>query len=437
MDGKDRQARIERMKREKQRQERMRQRRKVRIKQGLAVAVVVGLFLLLISGIWALAKPLVQRQQEDKARIEAQGDIESEENSGATNPNDEPEADESPAEQRPAVTPDPAMPETRGAEEFVANNDGPAAQKPIEDMATVKHAVPGWQVDDAGWWYANADNTYYENGWATLNGQKYFFNQSGYMQTGWAPIGGKGCFFDKEGQYQPDKERKMVALTFDDGPGKYTERLLDILDENNAKATFFMLGQCIGEEHGYLVDRMKQDGHELGNHTYTHTDLTTLSESEMQEEFDRTDEKISEVAGGSIATVARTPYGAQDEVVLRNIGKPAIYWDIDTRDWQTKDVEKNVESAMTAKEGSIILMHDIHETTVQACEQIIPKLIEQGYELVTVTELARAHGVEMKSGVTYYAFTEEHLQKIQEEEAARTTDSQDESQEADNVEEQN
>lgn len=425
MESRDRQSRIERMKREKQRQARLRRRRIAIIKRCVAIAIAVGLVLLLIAGIWALAKPLFNKNQTKREQTESTEDINNEENSGAINPNDEttPEPEVSPSVAPEAVITPEATEEP--IEEPIASTeiyDGPAAQKPIANAQTLTHAVPGWQVDNTGWWYANADNTYYENGWATISGNKYFFGVDGYMQTGWEAIGGKGCFFTESGVYEPDTKPKMIALTFDDGPGKYTEHLLDTLKENNAKATFFMLGQCITDEYGPLLERMKNEGHQLGNHTYDHTRLTDLSEADMREQFDSTDRRISELLPGTIASVARTPYGAQDEAVLRNINKPVIYWDIDTLDWQTKDVNKNVEAALSASEGSIILMHDIHETTVQSCDIIIPKLIEQGYELVTVEELAKAHGVDMKNSVTYYAFTEEYMAKMNATEGGETAE---------------
>ena len=405
MDNRDRELRIARMKRERRRQEQRRKRSLAIMKRCLTVGGVVAIVLLVITGIWALVKPLTPRETVDKGQEETQADIDNKENDNVINQSGEPTQDE------------PVLDESTSEEstnqdadtEMMLVNDGPATRIPILNVAELVHAIPGWQIDDNGWWYANKDNTYYENGWVTLDGRQYFFDANGYMQTGWVPIGGKGCFFSDSGEYQPDKERKMLALTFDDGPGKYTERLLDILAENNAKATFFMIGKNIGEKHGYLVERMLADGHELGNHSFSHPNLMGLSEEGIREEFSSTDEQIKKITGGEVATLARTPFGAQDDVVLRNIDKPVIYWDIDTKDWQTKNVNSNIEIAMTAEEGSIILMHDIHEATVQSCEQIIPQLMAQGYELVTVTELARAHGVEMQNGVTYYSFTERQL----------------------------
>lgn len=407
MDNRDRQSRIERMKREKQRQARLRRRRVAIIKRCIAIGVVVAVLLLLIAGIWASVKPLMSKNSAKKSQVEAPVDIKQEENDGAINPDDEPSG----SEQTPTETPTPEVQE-QTALANVPINDGPAAQKPISNPQELKHAVPGWQVDDTGWWYANSDNTYYENGWATLEGKKYFFNAGGYMQTGWTPIGNKGYFFNDVGQHQADKKPKMVALTFDDGPGEYTERLLEVLEENNSKATFFVVGQNLDDGEGYLIDRMRADGHELGNHTFTHADLTQLSVEDIRLEFSRVDDRLNELSQGAVSVLTRPPYGAKNDAVLDNIGKPAIFWDIDTSDWQTKDVKSITEIATNLTEGNIVLMHDIHETTVQACEAIIPKLVAAGYELVTVTEMARAHGVDLQDGAPYYSFTKDDLANL-------------------------
>lgn len=414
MDSRDRQARIERMKREKQRQERLRLRQIAILKRCLAVGAVVGVLLLLIVGVWALVKPNAEKQTVQNDSLEAQVDNAAEEESGAVNPNDE-----TPAEQ---FNTGEASDEQAQNSSVTMNNDGPAAQKPITDPGTLSYAVPGWQVDAGGWWYANGDNTYYENGWATLEGKKYFFNQDGYMQTGWTPIGGKGYFFDDAGQHVVDKENKKIALTFDDGPGKHTERLLNVLKENNAKATFFMVGENLEGDYGHLVKRMIEDGHELGNHTYDHADLTSLSGADLNWELEEVDKVIGEISPGAKTALTRPPYGAVNDEVLEAMDTPAIFWNVDTSDWQTRNAEKITEVVMGAKVGDIILMHDIHQETVDACETIIPKLIAAGFELVTVDELAKANGIELQEGESYYGFTETDIASLRAKEAENNGD---------------
>ena len=403
MDSRDRHARIERMKREKLRQERLRQRQIEVVKRCLVVGAVVGVLLLLIVGVWALAKPNTPKETPQSDNVETQVD--------STTEGEAPDVDNSGDEEN--STEEDLLTQTQSAEKQRIN-DGPAAQKPIADLETINHAVPGWQIDDDGWWYANSDNTYYENGWATLEGKQYFFNSDGYMQTGWTPIGGKGYFFDEAGQHVTDKSTNMIALTFDDGPGKHTERLLEVLKENDAKATFFLVGRSLEGENGHIVSRISEDGHELGNHTATHADLTSLNEDGIREELNKVDELVGEFLPGTKTEVTRPPYGANNEMVLDNINTPVVFWSIDTNDWQTRDAEKINEVAMTAQVGDIVLMHDIHQETVDACETLIPKLIAAGFELVTVDELAKARGVEMEAGKSYYGFTDFDLERMNE-----------------------
>ena len=124
----------------------------------------------------------------------------------------------------------------------------PAAKQPVLSASDIQKlsgdmTIFGWQTDEKGKWYRNADGTFFEAGWKEIDGAKYYFDENGYVKTGWLELDGKDYYFDEEGRYDSSKVRPMVALTYDDGPGKYTDKLLDCLEENNAKATFFMLGE--------------------------------------------------------------------------------------------------------------------------------------------------------------------------------------------------
>ena len=210
----------------------------------------------------------------------------------------------------------------------------------------------------------------------------------------------KSATSDKSGT---STAKKSVALTFDDGPSSFTDRLLDCLEENNAKATFFMVGTEIASFPDE-VKRMKKLGCELGNHTYDHKDLATLSSDEISSEIARVDEQLVNLTGEG-ASVVRPPYGSVNDTVKSTVGTPMILWSIDTLDWKTQDVESTVEEVMNnVKDGSIILMHDIFSTSVDAAEILIPQLIEEGYQLVTVHELASLHQTELSTGVTYGEF---------------------------------
>ncbi len=305
----------------------------------------------------------------------------------------------------------------------------------------------GWFTDTDGKQYYMDETGIMQTGWTDIGKKRYYFDMDGILQTGWTDIGKKRYYFDMDGilqtgtviidkktyeldtdgslkDYTPKKKsskkkssgksdtsdksgtstaKKSVALTFDDGPSSFTDRLLDCLEENNAKATFFMVGTEIASFPDE-VKRMKKLGCELGNHTYDHKDLATLSSDEISSEIARVDEQLVNLTGEG-ASVVRPPYGSVNDTVKSTVGTPMILWSIDTLDWKTQDVESTVEEVMNnVKDGSIILMHDIFSTSVDAAEILIPQLIEEGYQLVTVHELASLHQTELSTGVTYGEF---------------------------------
>ena len=154
--------------------------------------------------------------------------------------------------------------------------DPTAAQRqPLKgqsDLTKVSTLTPGWHEDDNGRWYQNADGTYYTGGFAEIDGVTYAFDDNGYMQTGWVTKGSQDYYFNDDGSYNASEKRPMIALTFDDGPGEYTSELLDCLEENNAHATFFMLGQNV-ELYPDDVKRMLKLGCEIGNHSWDHKNI--------------------------------------------------------------------------------------------------------------------------------------------------------------------
>lgn len=202
------------------------------------------------------------------------------------------------------------------------------------------------------------------------------------------------------------KNRPMIALTFDDGPGKYTMRLLDALEEHGAQATFFMQGKNV-ELYKEEVAKMKEIGCELGNHSYNHPKFTKVSIADMQAQINDTNRAIEDITGEP-ASVLRPPYGSTNDDVKQNVGMPMILWSVDTMDWKTRDTQATIDSVLTnAKDGDIVLMHDIHEPTVDAAIELIGKLQEQGYSLVTVSELAKSRGHELVNGEKYFSFYNE------------------------------
>ena len=284
--------------------------------------------------------------------------------------------------------------------EPVAADPNAAVRQPLKgqgDVAKVSSLTPGWHEDENGRWYQNADGTYYAGGFQEIEGVEYSFDENGYMQTGWVSKGVEDYYFNEDGSYNAEKKRPMLAITLDDGPGQYTDTLLDCLEEYGAHATFFMLGQNV-ESYPDTVKRMVELGCEIGNHSWDHENMYNLSLDGVAQEFSQTDNALIE-ACGQAATVARAPYGNLSQDIIDTVGKPFFMWSLDSRDWDYKDVDKDYNEVMNGDltDGTIILMHDIHEPSVQALLRIIPELIEKGYKLVTVSELAEAKGVTLQN----------------------------------------
>lgn len=182
---------------------------------------------------------------------------------------------------------------------------------------------------------------------------------------------------------------KCVALTFDDGPGDYTGTVLDTLAAHHASATFFVVGQMITKATRGYVYRMVSEGHELGNHSWSHPDLTTLSPHELRRQLVRTQEIVERVSGVRMR-VMRPPYGATDKRVAaetRRLGLAQILWSVDTLDWRDHKPALVAERSGRARPGGIVLMHDIHKTTVEALPRLLDRLDRKGYAYVTVSEL--------------------------------------------------
>ncbi len=186
---------------------------------------------------------------------------------------------------------------------------------------------------------------------------------------------------------------KYVALTFDDGPSAaYTPKVLNILRQYGAKATFFVLGENAARNRGILA-RAAAEGHEIGSHTWSHIKLTSKSRDTIISEMNRTSEVVRQ-ATGHLPRVMRPPYGATNKAVtsfmMQQYGMPSILWDVDTVDWKHPGVGTVISRAVNgARNGSIILLHDIHGSTLAAVEGVVKGLQARGFKLVTVSELIR------------------------------------------------
>lgn len=200
-----------------------------------------------------------------------------------------------------------------------------------------------------------------------------------------------------------DKNKPMVALTFDDGPNPVsTPIILDTLEKYNARATFFDLGSLM-ENNSKIVKREEKIGCEVASHTYSHKNLNTLSENEVLEEQEKTDEQMQKILGHT-SKLIRPPYGNANFLVKSYLNNYALIgWDIDTLDWESKNAESVIKEVRKYSnyDGKIVLMHSIYKSTAEAVKTIVPELIKKEYQLVTISEMAEAKGIKLQSGILY------------------------------------
>jgi len=196
-------------------------------------------------------------------------------------------------------------------------------------------------------------------------------------------------------------EGKYVALTFDDGPKEgTTDRLLDGLQERGASATFFVVGEQ-AVLHTDLLRRIKEEGHQIGNHTWSHVRLEGSPPEVRRAEIAQVDALLTEVLGEG-AYWLRPPYGQVSPGTEQEISVPMVKWSVDPRDWESRDRKKIVAAVLANTEpNSIVLLHDIYPASVEAALEIVDILQAQGYVFVTVEELLRLNGVTPQPGVLY------------------------------------
>lgn len=193
----------------------------------------------------------------------------------------------------------------------------------------------------------------------------------------------------------------LIALTFDDGPRRdTTTKLLDGLAERGVPATFFLIGeQLIGNED--IVRRMDEEGHQIGIHTYNHVMLSGLNQADFDEQVDKTRQLLKNILGHN-DFLLRPPYGFYDEGVQAKAKCPIILWSIDPEDWGDKNTDRIVRHIVeNAKDGAIVLLHDIYPTSVEAALRVVDELHAQGYLFVTIDQLFAARGIELQAGEVY------------------------------------
>lgn len=200
---------------------------------------------------------------------------------------------------------------------------------------------------------------------------------------------GQAAAFDVAAQAgaRDDGSAPVVALTFDDGPHPaYTARLLDGLKERGIQATFFLIGVNV-EGHEEIVRRMAEEGHLIGSHTYSHVQLTKISREKACEEIGKTNAMLEEICGEKPRYV-RPPFGSWPKELECMMDMEAVLWSVDPLDWKVQDTDAVVKAVVKkAKDGDIILLHDVYETSVEAALKIIDELGEKGFEFVRVDEL--------------------------------------------------
>ena len=201
-----------------------------------------------------------------------------------------------------------------------------------------------------------------------------------------------------------DPSRPMIALTFDDGPSDQTDRILTVLAEYDSRATFCVIGNKV-ESYASVLKRTIAGGNEIASHTWSHRRLTELSAAGIRSQLERTNEIVAQVTGGYQIKVLRPPYGKFNKTlrsVCAEMGLVIAEWEIDTLDWNNRNVNKTYNNIMKgARDGVIILCHDLYETTATAVERAIPDLVNKGFQLVTVSELLSFHKDGAQPGTVY------------------------------------
>lgn len=216
-------------------------------------------------------------------------------------------------------------------------------------------------------------------------------------------VDGTNRFSDTASIYGIDPTKPAVALTYDDGPHPtVTHHILDVLERYDARATFFVVGSRV-TPYADCVERASKLGCEIGNHTTNHKILTSADNKLIASEISKTNSLVKNITGKA-PTIVRAPGGSFNNRVKSQVNAPLIQWSVDTLDWKNRNASSVIKSVKSStRDGSIILMHDLYTTTAEATETIVPWLIKEGYQLVTVTELMQLKGIDMENGSVYYS----------------------------------
>ena len=259
-------------------------------------------------------------------------------------------------------------------------------------------------VQGMGWmgWAKNGANT----GTNKLALKMEAFEIAIVLKGSAAPGSTMQPFTDTQRIRSLDPSKPMIALTFDDGPGIYTTKLLNLLDKYHARATFFVVGSNVNNYPSVVRDAYNR-GNEIAGHSMNHQDFTFMSFSAVQNEINRTNQTIKNATGNQPPPFYRAPGGAFNQTVTNasaGVGHSLIQWSIDPRDWEVRNADTVYRNVMgAAKPGAIVVLHDIHPTTITAMERVIPDLEAKGYQIVTVSELMYYSKTPWVPGKVYYS----------------------------------
>lgn len=238
--------------------------------------------------------------------------------------------------------------------------------------------------------------------YVTKISHKNFFTFTRAKNASSAVIADAGADNDSPTPSKPLNGKKLIALTFDDGPSEHTMKIINILDNYGAKGTFCVLGTKV-PSYRQTIEIMHSGGHEIANHTFNHKKLTSLTDDDMLDEIQKTQDAVFKITG-EYPRFTRPTYGAFNSKVREGLKMPLLMWNKDTMDWNSKNADYIFKQATkNLKDGDIILFHDVYPTTVQAIEKIVPYLIENDFYPVTVSELMSIKGTNVENGKAYFS----------------------------------
>ncbi len=286
-------------------------------------------------------------------------------------------------QEEPPIIPPADQNETPGE---VPNEEPNEGNDPSENTEGAE-SVEGIENADGNVSVENTENTENSEG-----------NESNESTTNTPPV-------TQDNPFGIDPSKPMVALTFDDGPSQYTWPIVTALQEHNARATFFLVGNRVAT-HQAAIEFTQANHNEIASHSFSHADLGKSTEEEILSQIQKTDKALQEQHQYT-PTLFRVPYGERNATVLeilRQQGKPVIGWSVDPRDWESQDKDAIVSHVLShVKDGDIVLMHDLYKPTADAVAELVPALQAKGYQLVTVSELLQYKGIEATPGTYYYA----------------------------------